>query len=169
MTSRLAATGTLVLAASLWALGPIPATAGEGHHCPEPLDHCVRVMASKLGERGWVGIEMDREEGQPYLVVTRVIPESPAAVAGVKAGDVLVELNGIPYLQENQEKVEVVYRQEMTVGNTITYTVEREGARRKLRIHLVAIPESVRAQWIGHHVLHYHGLSGKDEKVAEKP
>ena len=150
-------------------LCPLAAQAGDEHHCPEPLDHCVRTMVERTAHRGWVGIEMDREDGQPYLVIQRVIPDSPAEKAGLKPGDMLVGFNGIPYKEANQEKLEAAYQKEMTIGNTITYTIARQGQRKDIRIELVAIPEAVRAQWIGNHVLRYHQLEDLPQTAVKKP
>ena len=52
--------------------------------------------------RGWIGADYMDVQTQPGatrqrgVVVTRVVPESPAAQAGIQAGDVLQTLDGTP-------------------------------------------------------------------------
>jgi S1-C subfamily serine protease len=137
-------------------LGLPAAEAGEKQPCPEPVDHCVRVMVKKLEHRGWVGIEMKRSEGKPYHVIQKVISDSPAERAGLQPGDELLEFNGIPYLESNEKRLRAIWGEEMVPGNTITYTISRDGERRKVEIRLAKVPEAMRAQWIGIHVMEGH-------------
>ena len=82
----------------------IPAVAGDDHEkCTADTQTCLNMMVSKLKERGWVGINMDEEDGK--LTVLSVENDSPAAEAGMREGDVLVAMNGIEFSDANQEKL----------------------------------------------------------------
>lgn len=74
---------------------------GETHHLPGPGPHAFFVEA---GPRGFLGVMLDdltselrQHFGAPEdagVLVARVEPDSPAAVAGVKVGDVVTSLDG---------------------------------------------------------------------------
>jgi hypothetical protein len=51
-------------------------------------------------------------------------------------------------------------KKKMKPGNTVTYTVERNGSPRDLTVVLAKVPEDVLAQWVGAHMLEH-------AKVAE--
>jgi hypothetical protein len=45
---------------------------------------------------------------------------------------------------------------EWTPGATMVYTLERNGAQKKVKVTLAPIPETVLAQWVGQHMLDQH-------------
>lgn len=135
-----------------------PAFAGEkGHKCSEETQTCLNMMAQKLSNRGWVGIEMDQDEETGAMTVTEVVPDSPAQASGLKVGDVLLALNGIEFSEENKEKMYQA-RKDWAPGTAITYTVSRKGKSKEIRLSLAQIPEDVVAQWIGHHLMTDHAV-----------
>ena len=97
--------------------------------------------------RGWLGVNivdvlpdmvttlhLTRPEG---ALVRRVFPASPASQAGLKTGDVILAYNG----------AEVVNSQALPplvgstpVGNDVSITVLRQGARHNLKIRIAALP-----------------------------
>lgn len=137
-----------------------PLAAGEGK-CTEDAATCLRHMAEKLKTRGWVGLELDYAE-DGAMVVKEVIADSPAQAAGFQAGDLLAALDGVAYGEENKEALKAAYAK-VVPGNTVTYTVRRGGESVDLPVELAKIPETVMAQWIGHHMLANH----VEEKPAE--
>ena len=122
--------------------------------CTEDLQTCVDNMVAKLEKKGWVGIEMDTDEATGGWVLTKVEPDSPALAAGLRKGDVLVAVNGVPYGTEDKQAWKKV-KSSMTIGNTITYTVLRDGQKMKAEVTLERIPDDVMAKWIGRHVLEH--------------
>jgi len=130
----------------------MPAMAGEGGKCSASTQDCLNHMAKNLANRGWVGIEMDDEGGVDKMVVTRVVEDSPAERAGFKKGDVMVAVNGVAFAEDNEKKLKDV-RYSMKPGADFTYTVARHGKKMDLNVELGSIPENVRAEWIGNHMM----------------
>jgi S1-C subfamily serine protease len=118
-------------------------------------------MVQHFQSRGWVGIELDSDD-TGVLTVTKVEPDSPAEAAGLKQGDVLLALNGIRFSEENKEAMKGA-QAKMTIGATVTYTVDRAGRNMDMDITLGSIPDTVMAKWIGRHMIDHASIT-----VAEK-
>ena len=124
-----------------------------GYKCNAGTQECLDKMAAQLQKTGWVGIKLDEtEDGR--LQVTEVVADSPAVAAGFQKGDVLVAMQGIQYAEENHEAMMKV-KQEQHPGSKVTYTVERDGKTRDLKVTLAKVPQDVLAQWIGGHMLQH--------------
>lgn len=134
-----------------------PATAGEGGTCSASTQDCLNYMVKNLANRGWVGLEMDDEGGVDKMVVTRVVEGSPAEKAGFQEGDVMVAVNGVAYAEENQKRLKDV-KYSMKPGADFTFTVARRGTKIDLDVELGSIPENVRAEWIGDHMIDHAEL-----------
>ncbi len=146
----------VALALALIALAPF-AVAGDkkaGHDCEQNAQDCLNAMHAKLQNRGWVGIETDKTDSGYYKIV-RVEPHSPAAEAGLRAGDVLVALNGIYLSDDNREQLAEAKRA-LAPGVEATYTVKREGGKRQIAVTLSHVPATVMAEWVGQHMLQHH-------------
>ena len=55
-----------------------------------PLHFLLPLLVAAVAPDGWLGIYLD--QGRPEAVVVEVIPESPAAKAGLQVGDVIVRI-----------------------------------------------------------------------------
>lgn len=117
--------------------------------CTADTQFCLNKMAAKLRNKGWVGIELENADSG-VLTVTRVEYDSPASAAGLQAGDVLLALNGVSF---GDEQVWDKNKDVMLAGNTITYTVNRDGHKKDVSIELASIPDEIMAKWIGRHML----------------
>lgn len=145
---RLAALCTLALsltAAVVWA--------GESAKCPYSTQECLNMMADRMKTSGWIGVQIETERETGYLV-QKVFENSPAQTAGIQAGDVLAALNGVTIKPANQDKLKVA-RGEWKPGQTVTYTVQRNGADREVNVTLAPVPADVMARWIGEHMLEH--------------
>jgi C-terminal processing protease CtpA/Prc len=140
MARLLAALGSLALAATT-------SLAGESFNCKATAQECLEMMSAKLKSSGWVGIEFQEDT----YTVTKVIPGSPAAQAGLQPGDVLYALNGVRLLPQNKEQLAKV-RKEWAPGQCVSYTVQRSGADREVKLTLAPMPADVMANWIGQHM-----------------
>ena len=66
--------------------------------------------------------------------IQRVIKNSPAAEAGLQAGDVIKTLNGLPVAALNMEGVNAVLQKK--VGKKIRIVIKRGGVRQKFIFRL---------------------------------
>jgi S1-C subfamily serine protease len=108
---------TLALGAGLALLGPLQAEAQE------------REVVRTVPDRGWLGIAFDWTPGADGPVtINAVVPESPAARAGVARGDTLVRLNGEPV------RAAAVRQLSVAPGDTVRLRVRREGRERDVRV-----------------------------------
>ncbi len=142
--------GVLAVAMILAVTGAV--MAADANKCPASTQDCLNMMAKNLNSRGWVGIEMENDGGVDKMVVTRVVDPSPAKKAGFKVGDVMVAVNGVTFNEENEKKLKDV-QHAMKPGADYTYTVSRLGSNIDLNVELGSIPDNVRAEWIGNHML----------------
>jgi C-terminal processing protease CtpA/Prc len=152
---------------ALCVLFAAPALAGEKkmdadakakHHAKKGCTHeaqaCLNKMATKLSQKGWVGIEMNGDKETGGWIVTKVEPDSPALAAGLQKGDVLLAVNGVPFGGKDKEAMHAV-KSSMKIGKTITYTVKRGDHKKKVDVTLGRLPEEIMAKWIGRHMLEH--------------
>jgi len=84
------------------------------------------------GEFGGVGIEIGMEKGRP--VVISPIEGTPAFKAGIKPGDVILEINGED--TSNMSLIDVVQRIRGKVGTKVQLTIYRKGMEKPMKIEL---------------------------------
>lgn len=133
--------------------------------CGAEATECIREMASKLKQRGWIGIEWNDTDGRPQISL--VVAGSPAAKAGVKLGDVVTAFAGVS-TDEDEEVVWAAMKRSLVPGKIITLAIIRDGAPRDLEVELIAVPDHIIAQWVGKHVLEHHAESRGDE-ISKNP
>jgi C-terminal processing protease CtpA/Prc len=123
-------------------------------HCTAPTAECAKAMYQKLANSGWLGIETDKSAaGAPTIKAVKA--GSPAEAAGFQTGDVLVAINGVEVSDANKEALKAA-KKSLVAGSEASYTVMRQGAKKKLTARLVAPPREVLAQWIGDHMIADH-------------
>jgi predicted metalloprotease with PDZ domain len=135
----------------------VPAMAGDATKCSASTQDCLNHMAKNLNNRGWVGIEMDDKGGVGMMVITKVIDGSPAEKAGFKVGDALVAVNGVEFSEENDKELKDI-QYAMSPGADFTYTVSHKGSKVDLDVELGTLPDSVKAQWVGNHMMDHAEL-----------
>jgi membrane-associated protease RseP (regulator of RpoE activity) len=87
-------------------------------------------ITSKLAERFSLG----QTEG---VIVAAVTPESPAAAAGVKVGDVLAAINGVAVKTAQDARAEIA---KSKPGDEVALTIVRAGSSRTIKITAAAAP-----------------------------
>ncbi|MCE2455584.1 MAG: PDZ domain-containing protein [Gemmatimonadetes bacterium] len=138
LTRRRAAStffSTAAVACALSALGP-----SDSHALPVQ----ERAPVAEV-ERGWLAISLTsfvRPGGNVREVyVSWVVPDGPAALAGVRVGDRILEVNDRPgsdLLSGNRS-----LRPRFQVGESVRLLLENEGETRELTVVPVAAPLSV--------------------------
>lgn len=96
----------------------------------------------QAGERAWLGVQLanlnsrlaqslglSRQEG---VVILRVLPQSPAAQAGLQPNDVILEINGQPVSRVAQVTEGVA---QAKPSDKITLKIWRGGAERSLEVN----------------------------------
>ena len=107
---------------------------------PEALEE---LQVSTQGEFGGIGIEITTQEG--ILTVISPIEGTPASVAGIKAGDKIIKVNG--ELTKDLKLWEAVKKMRGPKGTKVVITILREGESEPRNFELIrsTIPiESVR-------------------------
>ena len=101
------------------------------------------MQVQTRGEFGGLGIEVTQDNG--YIKVISPIDDTPAARAGIKAGDIITQLNGTSV--QGLTLQEAVEQMRGERGTTIKLTIRREGADKPLELTLtreVIRPQVVR-------------------------
>ena len=117
----------------------------------------VRNIVTQLETNGkveqpWIGVsisDLTPERAQqmfyksdPGVIVRQVIPHGPADRAGIKAGDVLLQVDG----QKLERATELIrYLASKRVGDKITLLVNRQGQLQTMHLTLASMPESLQA------------------------
>ncbi len=116
-----------------------------------PVDVAIDVVQQLKTKgkvsRGWLGIliqDVNRELAESFgmkqprgAVVLRVLPDSPAAKAGFKVGDVVVEFNGKKISRSSDLPLAVG---RTAIGSKSKVTVIREGKNKTLRVTIAELP-----------------------------
>jgi len=115
----------------------------------EYLDEKAMTELSEdtTGSYNGLGIEVLTVEGT--LRVVAPIDDSPAERGGIKAGDIIVRIDGKPITSENASEASNMLRGKS--GTEVTLSVVHEGASAPVEIKLTRQPirvASVRARWI---------------------
>ena len=134
-----------VVTAAAVALAPCPAGAQAGGQRPAaPLP----AAAARVPGSGWLGVGADsrlaRSDGRESIVITQVEPGSPADRAGLRAGDIVVRING-------EDRVMRVFRTlpfSLAAGDTVHFVVQREGQERPVTVIAGERPGRYRLQWV---------------------
>lgn len=141
----------VAIAIGLAFAGTFTLAGGDHKKCPMPLQECIERMSSSLKTSGWVGIEYDDALADGGYRIVTVVPASPAEKAGLRPGDFLYALNGVPFAKDNRAELAKA-RKEWKPGQSVTYTIKREGVDREIQLTLAPMPADVMARWIGEHM-----------------
>ncbi len=106
-----------------------------------PSNIAKEVLAKALDggviERAWLGVSflpIEKLGIQEGVLISDVAPESAAEKAGVRPGDVLLKLNGVPVTARFFEEVPLVYQRvaALEIGKPAELTVLRDGKEQTL-------------------------------------
>ena len=119
--------------------------------CFGTADECLEYLARKMKTSGWVGVELEIDEKTGRITVQAVIPESPAATAGILKGDLLQAINGTRGPELAEQLLSGGF-QCSKPGESMTYAIRRDGVDREIRLVLAPMPAEVLARYIGEHM-----------------
>ena len=152
----------LLLLAALLVVPAVPALAGSGEKCKADVQSCLDKHA-QVRERGWVGIMYEMND-KSQMTVKSVTADSPAEKAGLRAGDVIVALNGVKFSNEEGMKKETA-KGVWKPGQQVTYTLLRDGAETPVEVTLGTMPEEVFATMVGLHMIEHHMHASAEAKA----
>ncbi len=102
------------------------------------IDELRAISNGATRVEGYLGVGlMSREDGGRGAEITEVAPDSPASIAGVLAGDIVVSAGGTPV--DGQGALVAAIR-DQSPGDTIEIVVLRDGERLTLTATLVERP-----------------------------
>ncbi len=113
----------------------------DPHSSYMPPDSFEDMRVQTKGEFGGLGIEVTMEQG--FVKVVAPIDETPAAIAGVKAGDFITHIDGQSV--QGLTLAEAVDQMRGPVGSDIRITVAREGAAEPIDITITRAVIKIRA------------------------
>ena len=116
-------------------------TSLDPHSSYLPPKNFEDMRVQTRGEFGGLGIEVTQEDG--YIKVVAPIDETPAAEAGVQAGDFITHLDGETVLGLTLS--ESVERMRGKVGEEIVITIVREGEEEPLEVSIIRDTIKIRA------------------------
>ena len=131
-------------------IGPSGGNVGVGFAVPTTMVKSVMAQLIEYGEvrRGQIGVQIsdmtpelaknlgiDRAEG---ALIAAVVKGSPAELAGLKAGDVAIELDGksLKSMTDLRNRIGM-----MTLGTTVSVTVIRGGSKKDFKITIGKPPK----------------------------
>lgn len=129
--------------------GTTASNVAHAKKCNMSAEDCQKMMA-EVKNRGWLGLELDENEAGA-LVITKVVPSSPAAKADFRKGDVLLALNGVTLDEANEEKI-VAIRKGLKPGDPVSYNVRRGDDELNIAAVLATIPEDVYTTMVSEHM-----------------
>lgn len=103
----------------------------------DPFSHYARPSLAKerrARRYGFGGVGVVFDEHRNDAVIASVVPETPAAAAGLKAGDRIVAVDGIPVSKLTPQDLDDHLRGE--AGTSVALLVTRPGAPRQLAFSL---------------------------------
>jgi predicted metalloprotease with PDZ domain len=160
----------LILGAFTLALGCIlvcPVVASD-YKCTATTQECLDSMVAHYKQKGWIGVNLERDESSKGMEITSVVPDGPASKAGFRAGDRMTAMNGIKFAPENEEKLAEVQKS-FKPGARFTFTILRDGKEMKIVLTLGRFPDDIIANAIGPHMLeHVTPEPEKGEKTAKR-
>ncbi|HYJ78240.1 MAG TPA: PDZ domain-containing protein [Longimicrobiaceae bacterium] len=118
--------------AALALAGALPAAAGAQVE--------VRTYRAERQGSGWMGILFAWQAGDAREArVQEVVPRSPAETAGVRAGDVVLRLNGDPATEAAVDEL----REELEAGDSVRLRIRRDGREEERTIVAGRRPEQL--------------------------
>jgi hypothetical protein len=137
-----------LLAAALW-------TAQPPVQAQSPVPEAVVVKVAEAGAtRGFLGVVPQRIDHvlraalgfeDPGVLLAEVVPESPAALAGLQVGDILLSVKGLPV--HDPDRLRSLLK-DCRPGEEVALQIQRQGKKRSLKATLGERP-APKVHWHG--------------------
>jgi putative serine protease PepD len=128
-------------------------SSGVGFATPSNSDARIarEIIATGQAHNAYVGVSLDPSVTGGAAVAKNsstagaapIVPGSPAAKAGLQAGDLIMAVNGTPVASVNQFVATIA---NYAPGDTVTLTVNRGGQNKSIKLTLGAQPSSATTQ-----------------------
>ncbi len=128
-------------------------SSGVGFATPSNSDARIarEIISTGQAHNAYVGVSLDPTvtggaaiaKGTSSAGSAPIVPGSPAAKAGLEAGDVITAVNSTPVASVNQFVATIA---NYAPGNTVTLTVKRGGGTKSVKLTLGAQPASATTQ-----------------------
>jgi len=123
-----------------------------GEPCRFDAGTCAAKMRDYYKTHGWFGVDLELSAGYAGPTVTRVHENSPAAKAGVQAGDIITSFNGISAAPEFSEDLKAFMEAEFKVGKKIRFTAKRQDTILPMHCELAEIPGAALEEMLASHL-----------------
>ncbi|TAK42405.1 MAG: Do family serine endopeptidase [Betaproteobacteria bacterium] len=116
-------------------LGPAGGNVGIGFAVPANMARAVMQQIARFGEvrRGRLGIQMQDLPGRDGAAIAQIQPDSPAAKAGLRTGDIVTAVNGRPVRGAAELRAQLGV---IPVGESVEMRVQRGAEQRSIRARI---------------------------------
>ena len=115
---------------------------GIGFATPSKMAEWIISKLRQDGKviRGWIGITI---KPAPFpkqgILISRIVENSPAQQAGIKAGDIITKFNTLPLTGATNLSRIIA---ESTAGEIINFEIIRDGNILNIQVHAATMPDS---------------------------
>jgi predicted metalloprotease with PDZ domain len=99
--------------------------------------------AARVAEPGYLGVITDRRDDGTGVRLREVVPDGPAAKAGLQSGDLITSIDDQP-IASNADMARIL--ENSPVGAELAFTVNRQGAEEQVKVELTQRPAPAAGQ-----------------------
>ena len=151
---------TAVLGAVL-VISVVGSSGAREARCTKDSKDCAASMREMFQTRGWSGIEEESHNDDWTRTIRSIIPGSPADRVGLKAGDVIVSVNGMTLSEVNEPRVRTLYAKGFKIGERLSIGIMRGDEISTIKVPLERIPDAVLTARIERHGKEQHRMARK--------
>jgi hypothetical protein len=125
----------------------------EASRCPRSAQECIDSRVAEAKRVGLIGLEGAYLGELGGYRVDSFVPGGKAEAAGVRPGDILMKVNGIPLSDGEAARADAPNR---APGMIVELTLMRDGQEVTLSAEVIEKPADILAREIGEHLLEQH-------------